>query len=34
MVNVGIAWNSICAMSGAPLFALSAVRSLVYWGVP
>lgn len=34
MVKVGMAWNSICTMSGAPLPALSAVRSLVYWGVP
>ena len=34
MVKVGMAWYSICTMSGAPLPAFSAVRSLVYWGVP
>lgn len=34
MVKVGMAWYSICTMSGAPLPALSAVRSLVYCGVP
>lgn len=34
MVNVGMAWYSICTMSGAPLPAFSAVRNLVYSGVP
>ena len=34
MVNVGMAWYSIWTMSGAPLPAFSAVRSLVYCGVP
>ena len=30
MVKVGMYWNSICATSGAPVPACSAVRSLVY----
>src|SRR5690348_9149540 len=34
MVKVGMAWYSIWTMSGAPLPAFSAVRSLVYCGVP
>ena len=34
MVKVGMYWNSICATSGAPVPAFSAVRSLVYCGSP
>lgn len=34
MVKVGMAWYSICTMSGAPLPAFRAVRNLVYCGVP
>ena len=34
IVKVGMYWNSICATSGAPLPAFSAVRSLVYCGAP
>src|SRR4051812_34649280 len=34
MEKVGMYWYSICATSGAPLPALSAVRSFVYWSAP